>query len=124
MTNVNTTVRKRRRLPGEIAFDRCFMPVVALFVLKLIFVLIELAHEHPNRLPTEAELAAQLPPPAWQGWLFCGVGVVLAFLWVRAVVSLVRAWSDPSARVLRFVAVVLLVPFGIATCRYLLAPFA
>ena len=124
MTNVNTTVRKRRRLPGEIAFDRCFMPVAALFILKLVFFAIGLTYERPKGPPTEAELATQLPPPAWHGWLFCGVGVVLAFLWVRALVTLIRAWSDPSSRVLRFAAVVLLIPFAIATCRFLLAPFA
>ena len=123
MTNVNTTVRKRRRLPGEIAFDRCFMPVAALFVLKLVLFAIGLTHQHPKGPPTEAELAAELPPP-WHGWLFSAGGAVLAFLWVRALITLIRAWSDPSSRVLRFAAVVLLIPFAIATCRFMLAPFA
>lgn len=72
---------------------------------------------------TEAGLATEIPPPAWQGWLLFGLGLVLVVLWFRALNSLTAAWTDPSSRVLRFSAAVLLVPFAAIAVRLLQTPF-
>jgi len=120
--NTKQVERKRRRLPGEIAFDRCFLPLVALSLLNIFVGIIEWRNR-PSAPLTEAQLDAEMPPPLWHAWLSFGLGLLLAALWVRAVVTLTRAWRDPSSRVLRFSASVLLIPFAVATCRLLLTPF-
>ena len=103
--NTRQVARKRLRLPGEIAFDLCFLPLVALTLFNIIF------------------SGDDWRPPFWHGWLWFGLGLVLAALWFRAVFTLVRAWRDPSSRVLRFSTLMLLFPFAVATSRFLLAPF-
>jgi hypothetical protein len=119
--NSKQVARKRRRLPGEIAFDRCFLPLVALSLLNITLSIIEW-RSSPSEPYTEEQLAAQMPPPLWHAWLWFTLGLLLAVLWFRAVVTLARAWRDPSSRVLRFSASVLLIPFAVATCRLLLTP--
>jgi len=114
--------RKHLRLPGEIAFDRCFLPLAALSLFNIIFAIITLRLS-PSEPLTEEQLAAEMPPPLWHAWLWFALGLLLAVLWFRAIVSLVRAWRDPSSRVLRFSASVLLIPFAVATFRLLLTPF-
>jgi hypothetical protein len=114
--------RKRHRLPGEIMFDRCFLPLVALFLLNLVVGIIEWSQRSRKPL-TEAQLAAEMPPPQWHAWLWFVLGCLLAALWLRAIITLVRAWRDPSSRVLRFSASVLLIPFAAATYRLLFTPF-
>lgn len=121
--NTKQDVRKRRRLPGEIAFDRCFLPVAALFVLNLISGTMSFRQYQTLKPPTEAELAMQIPQAVPHVWLPFAFGLLLAVLWLRAIISLVGAWRDPSSRVLRFSASVLLVPFAVATCRLLGTPF-
>jgi len=112
----NGSSRKFRRLPGEVAFDRCFFPVAVMFCSGVIFNIIALAHR--NRLKDAnirgdglhpADVGA---PHAWWLWFYFTLGVVLAVLWVRAFLTLIRDWRDPSARVLRFPAAVLLFPFA------------
>ena len=119
----NQVARKRGRLPGEIAFDRCFLPLATLSVLSFIVEFIAWRLRPPYKPETEAQLSAAIPPPAWHAWLPFAVGLLLAVLWVRALVSLVRVWRDPSSRVLRFSASVLLIPFAVVTCRLLHTPF-
>lgn len=114
--------RKRPRLPGEIAFDRCLIPLVGLILLKVVVATGEEIQRPENPL-TEAQLAAEIPPPLWHAWLWFALGLLLAALWLRAAVTLVRAWRDPSSKVLRFSACVLLLPFAVATCRLLGTPF-
>jgi cytochrome c biogenesis protein CcdA len=77
----------------------------------------------PYKPPTEAQLAAEMPPPAWHVWLAFVLGILAAVFWVRALASLISSWHDPSSRVLRFSASVLLIAFGILACRLLLTPF-
>jgi hypothetical protein len=120
--NINQVDRKRRRLPGEIAFDRCLLPLVALSFLNIIFGGIEW-RLRPSGPLTEAQLDAEMPPPLWHEWLWFALGLLLVVLWFRAVVTLVRTWRDPSSRVLRFSSSVLLIPFAVATYRLLLTPF-
>ena len=118
----NQVARKHGRLPGEVAFDRCFLPLVALSVFNIVFAIIA-DRGTPSESLSEEQLAAEMPLPIWHAWLWFALGLLLAGLWFRAVVSLVRTWRDPSSRVLRFSASVLLIPFAVATCRLLLTPF-
>ena len=119
----NQVARKRGRLPGEVAFDRCFLPLAALSILSIAYQIIAWRLRPPYKPPTEAQLAAELPPPAWHLWLPFAFGLLLAVLWVRALITLVSVWRDPTSRVLRFSASVLLIPFAVVTCRLLLTPF-
>lgn len=114
--------RKPRRLPGEIAFDRCFLPLVGLIIFSINFQVI-LRKLSPSLLHTEEQLAAALPAPSWPVWVWFAAGVVLALLWIRAVVTLTKAWHDSSSRILRFSAFVLLFPFAVCTYQLLVAPF-
>ena len=119
----NQVARKYGRTPGERAFDRCFLPFAAFFVLSLVFEVIAWRLRPTSKPPTEAQLAAELPPPGWHLWLPFAFGLFLAVLWVRALITLVSVWRDPSSAVLRFSASVLLVPFAVVTSRLLLTPF-
>ena len=105
-------------MPGEIAFDRCFIPVAILATLG--------GTEQAVRALWLGD-AERLPEtsPRWAAyeWLWCGIGLAFACLWVRALLTLVRAWRDPSARILRFSASVLLIPFATAVWLLLRAPF-
>ena len=121
--NTKQVARKYGRTPGERAFDRCFLPFAAFFVLSIISEFIAWRLRPPYKPPTEAQLAAELPPPAWHLWLPFAFGLLLAVLWVRALITLVSVWRDPTSRVLRFSASVLLIPFAVVTCRLLLTPF-
>lgn len=107
--------RKHGRTPGERAFDRCLLPLVALFGFSLINEFFAWRLRFPYK--------PQMPPLVWPAWLPFTVGLILAALWVRAVVSLVAVWRDPSSRVLRFSASILLIPFAFVTCHLLLTPF-
>lgn len=120
--NIKQVARKHRRLPGEIAFDRCFLPLVALSVLSIAFALIS-DWDHPSGWHYEKQLVSAMPPPIWHTWLWFALGLLLAALWFHAIVSLVRAWRDPSSRFLRFSASVLLIPFAVATFQLLFLPF-
>jgi hypothetical protein len=115
--------RKAWRTPGERAFDRCFLPFAAFFILNIIaeFILWRLRAAYEPL--AKAQAVANVLPPPWHFWLPFAFGLILAVLWIRALIGLVRVWHDPSSRVLRFSASVLLIPFGIATCRLLVTPF-
>lgn len=111
------TDRKRGRTPGEQAFDRCFLPVAALFVFHITTFLTAWGlYPHPYKL-------ASIPVSSWELWTSFSIGVLLAVLWFRALASLVKGWRDPSSRVLRFSASVLLFPFALAVFGFLTAPF-
>src|SRR5687767_12952065 len=116
--NTKQVTRKDRRLPGEIAFDHCFLPLVALSLFNIVFWIIA-RNLRPSEPLTEAQRAAEMPPPAWHASFWFALGLLLAVLWFRALVSLVRAWRDPSSKVLRFSAAALLLPFAIVTCQLL-----
>lgn len=115
---------KRRRLPGEVAFDRCFIPVAIIFVARMILAGVAVLYFGASKAPTKAELAVQSLPIMGLTWLLPLAGLVLALLWLRAVWTLVRVWNEPSARVLRFPAMVLLIPFGLVARHLLLSPFS
>ena len=72
---------------------------------------------------TEVELASEVPDPVWPLWVSVAVGIVVAFFWLRAFIGMVRIWRDPSARILRFSALGLLLPLAVAAVRLLLLPF-
>ena len=76
------------RTPGERAFDRCFLPLVALFTVNGLVGLITRQRRPLGVVLTETELAAQLPPPAWEQWLPFAVGLIAAGLWLRGFLSL------------------------------------
>jgi hypothetical protein len=114
--------RQHRRLPGEIAFDRCFLPLVSLLLFKLAFEFLAGRSGASDSL-AEEKLAAVPPTPMWHAWLWFVLGLVFGVLWFRASVTLARAWNDASSRVLRFPALVVLVAFAAVTSRLLLAPF-
>ena len=119
----NQVARKHGRLPGEVAFDRCFLPLATLFILSIITEFVAWMVRPPYKPESEAQLSAAMLPPAWNVWLPFTVGLLFAVLWLRALISLATAWRDPSSRVLRFSASVLLIPFAIVTCQLLFTPF-
>jgi hypothetical protein len=115
--------RKHRRLPGEIAFDRCFLPLVAVIVLQMVYTaFLWVPMMGSSEGLTEEEVAAAIPPPLWHAWFWFTIGLLLAILWFRAIITLARAWRDPSSRVIRFAACVVLIPFAAVTCGLLLNP--
>jgi hypothetical protein len=71
----------------------------------------------------KTQAVADIPAPLWRFWVPFAFGLILAVLWIRALIGLLSVWHDSSSRVLRFSASVLLIPFGIATCQLLLMPF-
>jgi len=91
--------RKYGRTPGEVAFDRCFLPlfISALFagVIQSVAVLLRTK----TKSPWEAA-------PSWSAWGWSTVtfivGIAFAILWIRGIRSLISVWRDPSAKVLRF----------------------
>ena len=115
--------RVLRRTPGEVAFDRCFFPLAALSVVGVVTVALTAVLSPPAHERTEVELASEVPDPTWPLWLLFAVGLVVAFFWLRAFVGVVRAWRDPSARILRFSALGLLIPLAIVAVRLLFLPF-
>lgn len=116
--------RKHRPLPGEIAFDRCFLPVAAYCAITFFVGVARLSASKSSPLPiTEEALAAELPPPFWQAWVWFALGLLLAALWCRALVTLARAWRDPSSRIVRFPASVLLIPFAVVAYQLIVLPY-
>jgi hypothetical protein len=109
-----------------VAFDRCFLPLAALFLLSGASEAIVYRNHAVHKVPTEEKLAAKLPvaPSEWEVWLPFALGLVLVVLWLRALLGLLGTWSDPSFRVLRFSASVLLVPFALVACHLLRLPFS
>jgi hypothetical protein len=83
--------------PGEMAFDRCLFPFVALFAFCA-------------SRPFEEQESLR----AWFVWLDVALGVFAVVLWIRALIGLLQVWRDPSSRVLRFSASVLLFGFVVA----------
>jgi len=71
-----------RRTPGKIADRRCEYPVVAWLV----------------PLAFEAMLPRQTPA---RPQIIFALSLIPAALWIRALVSLLRVWHDPSARGIR-----------------------
>jgi hypothetical protein len=70
-----------------------------------------------------APVPAAIPHSAWLVWFPFALGLLFAVLWVRAITSLIAAWSDPSAKILRFCALILLIPFAAVAVEFLLVPF-
>ena len=115
--------RVLRRTPGEVAFDRCFFPLAALSIVGVVTIALTAVLSPPAHERTEVELASEVPDPTWPLWLLFAVGLVVAFFWFRAFVGVVWVWRDPSARVLRFSALGLLLPLAAVAIRLLLLPF-
>ena len=125
---MNESVRRSKRIfartPGEQAFDRCLFPFAASFLVTIVlFIIGGIRHRSPSHTRSESALAVQLPDPVWLPWLYFALGLVLAGLWFRALLSLISAWRDPSATVLRFVSCVLLLPFAFMAFTFLSTPF-
>ena len=113
---MNETVSRLKRIfartPGERAFDRCLFPLAVFFVLSIVVGIIG-----------ESVLAVSLPSPVWLTWLGFALGLILAVLWFRALFSVISAWRDPSATILRFVSCVLLLPFAYLAFTFVSIPF-
>lgn len=114
--NTKPLARKNRRSPGEIALDQCFLPLVTFVVLLVTFVVFSLAFNFiawgispPYRELMETRLAEGLLGTGWDGGISLVAGLCLALLWLRAVVTLIGVWRDPSSRILRFSASALLI---------------
>jgi len=122
-------ISKLGRTPGERAFDRCFLPVAILpvatvFTLNIVSIFITWKTHPPYKPPCKSDAIAT-PPSAsvWLGWLSFGIGILLVVLWIRALVTLIGAWNDPSSKLLRFSALMLLIPFAAIALLLLQAPF-
>ena len=114
------------RTPGEVAFDRCFFPLAAVCILDVLANGVAIVYDSATSTQghTEAEIAVAAPVSRWPLWIAFLIGLVTAFLWLRALISVVMAWRDPSASVLRFSAVGLLLFLAVVTVSLLRLPFA
>ena len=121
--NRSRITRTPYRSPGEIAFDRCFFPLATLFVLGVVIVALTLAFAPLAHPRSEIDFAPGTRARARPLWPSRGAGLIIAFFWWRGFVSVARAWRDPSARVLRFSALGLLIPLAIVAVRFLHLPF-
>ena len=93
------------RTAGERVFDRAFVPLVAFWVFSI-------TTNFAAFRPGGGESVQVWPP-----WIAFAIGSILAALWGRALVTLLLVWNDPSAKVVRFSALVLLIPFGAVVFR-------
>ncbi len=108
--------QKRARTPGEIAFDRCFLPLAIPFVLLPIITSMASALQIPTEsLFTLSQVGGKSVPFA--------LGLLFTALWARAFYSVIKGWGDPAAKVLRFVSMVLLLPFATLAYFLLKVPF-
>ena len=120
------------RSPGERAFDRCILPSAVAVLLVLIQILVSMEEvNHALHEPTEVELAAVAPDPIWHAWIpFMLIwipfmfGILLAIYWVWAFRGVLRSWSDPVARILRFSSLGLLLGQLFGIFKLLIAPLA
>lgn len=99
-----------KRTPGQRAFDRCFLPIAAIAVIFMF----------GDHATTEKHIPVT---PHWWLWFLFLIGLGLATLWVRALGSLIDAWNDPSAKVIRFSASACLIVFGLIVIGLLRVPF-
>jgi hypothetical protein len=126
--SISRSKRIFTRTPGERAFDRCLFPFAVSFVVSFVLGVIggpwlrspsrpasELALTTPSQFP--------LPIPSWHLWLYFALGLVGALLWLRALLTLIGAWRDPSAKIQRFACCFLLIPFASIVYILLSAPF-
>jgi hypothetical protein len=98
------------RSPGERAFDWCLLPYFLCFLVTLTSFFRLTIHGRGNeRVAMTGERPSIIvPDPAWHPWIPFGIGILLAIYWVWTFRNLLRSWSDPFARVLRYCSVVLL----------------
>lgn len=114
-SSFSTSKRIFARTPGERAFDRCLFPYAVFFMFGTALGIIGgLRRRSPSHSRPESVLAVSPPSSAWFPWLTFGLGLILTVLWFRALISVIDAWHDPSAKVLRFVSCILLLPFAYA----------
>lgn len=99
------------RSPGERAFDRCFYPFGAILGLWIVGIFVDafFRDSGARKLHSEAELSTAVPDPAWHAWLPYAISVILCGYWFWALLSVLRAWTDPRARILRLSALTLLI---------------
>jgi hypothetical protein len=93
--------------PGERALDACVFPILGILI-ATVFI---------DRFPSMERYLM-----SWREWVGGAVGLLYAALLLRAVRSLSAAWSDPSARILRFSASVLLIPLALIVFSLLRPP--
>lgn len=105
------------RTPGDRAFDRCFLPIVSIVVLEMPWAVISAVS------PCDEKRLKHVPLYWWESLLPFLVGLGLTILWVRALRSLIEAWNDPSAKVIRFSASACLIVFGLIVIGLLRIPF-
>ena len=117
---MTTTIHQIRsaqgsRSAGERAFDRCFFP----FALYL-FYLIALAAVF--EVPPSSDPDMPGVPPVFV-WVLFALGILLSIHWVWALRSVIAAWRDPFARVLRFSSLALLIFAGAIICGLVRLPY-
>ena len=81
------------RTPGERAFDRVLLNIKFYFLLASVPVAITASDANHASLR----------------WVSFGVGVIGIWFWISMLRGVLLAWHDPSARVLRFSSLLLLV---------------
>lgn len=119
---MNTQKEKRvPRPPGQIVFDRCFLPVAAIVILRILWIFfqwhapseLDYYKKYPFRIPLDFED---------QFWFM--FGLVLVALWIRASLTLIKFWGDPSLKYTRLAACLLFIVLGITSCNVLLRHYS
>lgn len=72
--------------------------------------------------PSDPDLAMWLPVAPWFIWLPFGCGILFAVYWLWALRCVLRNWTDPVVRVLRFCSLALLVAQFFAIISLLSSP--
>ena len=103
------------RSAGERAFDRCFFP----FALYVVYML---ALSAVLEYPPSPDPDMPGVPPIFV-WVLFSLGLLLCTHWVWALRSVITAWRDPFARVLRFSSLGLLFFAGLSICGLVRLPF-
>jgi hypothetical protein len=99
----------RHRSAGERAFDQCMILSAVAVVLSHVGAgLVGWSWRHSFDMAEEGFMTIE---PTWEIWLPFALGILLGCFWIRVVQDVLRSWSDPVARFLRFSSlVILLIP--------------
>jgi hypothetical protein len=113
----------RQRSSGERAFDLCVLPTALAYGIALLGGLLALLGRHTvKHAPSDPDLETWLSAAPWFIWLPFGCGILFAIYWLWVLCSVMRSWTDPVVRVLRFCSLALLLAQLLAIVSLLSSP--